>query len=412
MMLSDRILNIALAGAVKRGTLNVVTARGKGRTFGDGDAPRVTIRFADTKAVRALLADPELQFGELFMDGRLIVEEGSIYDFLQLMLQDSRGELHDLPLAGLRRLWTLLRKRARANDSNRAKRNVAHHYDLDGRLYALFLDADRQYSCAYFETPDQTLDEAQLAKKRHIAAKLCIEPGMSVLDIGSGWGGLAIYLAKAVKAGAVKGITLSEEQLGIARQRTEMQGLSERLTFALEDYRVTQGTFDRIVSVGMFEHVGVKNYDDYFMACRRLLKDDGVMLLHTIGRSGVPAPTNPWITRYIFPGGHLPTLSEMVPAIERSGLIVTDIEVLRLHYALTLRAWRERFLARREEAKSLYDERFCRMWECYLAASEAAFRFEDLVVFQIQLAKRNDGLPMTRSYIAERERTLQEAEAD
>ena len=290
-----------------------------------------------------------------------------------------------------------------------AKQNVAHHYDLNGRLYDLFLDSDRQYSCAYFETPDTGLEAAQTAKKRHIIAKLLVEPGQSVLDIGSGFGGLALSLVEQARAGQVRGITLSHEQLAGSRQRVADRGLADRITFALEDYRATQGSFDRIVSVGMFEHVGVSAYDAYFQACRRLLKADGVMLLHTIGRTGRPYPTNPWVTRYIFPGGHLPTLSEMTPAIERSGLVVTDIEVLRLHYAYTLRAWRERFMAHREDAKRLYDERFCRMWECYLALAEAAFRFEDAVVFQVQLARRNDTVPLTRGYIAAREAALRMA---
>ncbi len=301
-------------------------------------------------------------------------------------------------------------QRRSENDANRSRRNVAHHYDLDGRLYALFLDSDRQYSCAYFDHPDATLEEAQLAKKRHIAAKLLVDPGQRVLDIGSGWGGLGLYLGQAAGAGYVRGITLSEEQLELSRKRAATAGVPERVRFELEDYRATTGTFDRIVSVGMFEHVGPASYDTYFSACHRLLEDDGVMLLHTIGRTGTPYPTNPWIERYIFPGGHLPILSEIMPAIERSGLIVTDVEILRLHYAMTLEKWRERFMANREEVKRLYDERFCRMWECYLAMSESAFRFQDAVVFQIQLAKRNDTVPLTRDYIAEREAALKVAE--
>jgi cyclopropane-fatty-acyl-phospholipid synthase len=345
------------------------------------------------------------------MEQRLVVERGSFFDFLQLVLQDSRGYLDDVPLKAARRIQGLVRGWSRANDAVRSRRNVAHHYDLSGDLYRLFLDADWQYSCAYFETPDQSLEEAQLAKKRHIAAKLLIEPGQSVLDIGSGWGGLGLYLTKAAGAGSVKGITLSEEQLAASRKRAAEAGLSDRIRFDLEDYRATEGQFDRIVSVGMFEHVGVRSYDEYFQGCRRLLAEDGVMLLHTIGRSGTPCPTNPWITRYIFPGGHLPTLSEVTPAIERAGLIVTDVEVLRIHYAYTLRAWRERFMARRQEAERLYDERFCRMWECYLAMSESAFLFQDAVVFQFQLARRNDKVPLTRNYIERREADLRTAEA-
>lgn len=408
-MLSEKILTKAFTRAVGRGTLTMITAGGKRQTFGDGGAPRATIRFKDAAAQMSLCLHPELKLGELFMDGRLLIEEGTIYDLLQLVLQDTQGELGELPFHRLRRIRTWMQRR-NENDAASSKRNVAHHYDLDGRLYALFLDSDRQYSCAYFDRPDATLEEAQMAKKRHIAAKLMVDPGQCVLDIGSGWGGLGLYLTRVAGAGSVKGVTLSEEQLEVSRKRAATSGLSDRLRFELEDYRATRGSFDRIVSVGMFEHVGVPFYDTYFQTCRRLLKEDGVMLLHTIGRSGTPYPTNPWIARYIFPGGHLPILSEIMPSIERAGLVVTDIEVLRLHYALTLKAWRERFLAHRDEVLKLYDERFCRMWECYLAMSESAFRFQDAVVFQIQLARRNDTVPMTRDYIAEREAALKRAE--
>jgi cyclopropane-fatty-acyl-phospholipid synthase len=395
---------------VHRGSLDVITAGGERLTFGDGGAPEVTIRFADSAAEWALLLDPELHVGELFMDERLVLERGSIYEFLQVVLQDNRGDRSMLPLQILVKMRTLARRLRPTNNVARARRNVAHHYDLDDRLYTLFLDADRQYSCAYFERPDMSLEEAQLAKKRHIAAKLLIEPGHSVLDVGCGWGGLALYLAGIAGARRVTGITLSDEQLAVARRRANEQRLGERVAFELLDYRDARGTFDRIVSVGMFEHVGVQFYDAYFRACRDLLAENGVMLLHTIGRIGPPYPTNPWIQRYIFPGGYLPSLSEMTAAVERAGLFVTDVEVLRLHYADTLRAWRERFLARREEAARLYDERFCRMWEFYLAASEATFRFEDTVVLQVQLARRNDSVPLTRAYIAEREKRLRAVE--
>jgi cyclopropane-fatty-acyl-phospholipid synthase len=408
-MLSEKLLTIAFDRAVRRGTLEVTLAKGQRHTFGNGGLPKVAIRFTDRAAQRALCVDPELSLGKLYMDDRLVIEEGSIYDFLQLLLQDTQGELDELPLRNLRKVRNWMRLRGE-NDPRRSRQNVAHHYDLSGQLYDLFLDSDRQYSCAYFERPDASLEEAQLTKKRHITAKLMVEPNQSVLDIGSGWGGLGLYIAETACAGTVRGVTLSEEQLAISRRRAAEAGLSDRVHFELEDYRSTHGRFDRIVSVGMFEHVGVASYDAYFEACARLLKEDGVMLLHTIGRTGRPYPTNPWITRYIFPGGHLPTLSEMMPSIERAGLITTDVEILRLHYAHTLKAWRERFLAHWDEARSLYDERFCRMWECYLAMSESAFRFQDAVVFQIQLARRNDVVPITRDYIAEREEALRTAE--
>ncbi|MGF9761517.1 cyclopropane-fatty-acyl-phospholipid synthase family protein [Microvirga sp. 0TCS3.31] len=408
-MLSEKILAAAFTRAVKRGTLTMTTAEGQDFTFGDGGSPEVVIRFMDTAAQMALCLHPELKLGELFVDGRLVIEQGTILDLLQLLLQEIHGQLDELPLKRLRRIRHWMMRRAE-NDAARAKHNVAHHYDLDGRLYALFLDSDRQYSCAYSDHPDASLEEAQLAKKRHIAAKLMVDRGHSVLDIGSGWGGMGLYLAQVAGAGTVKGITLSEEQLEASRRRAGAAGLLDRVRFELEDYRSTTGTFDRIVSVGMFEHVGPPSYDEYFQSCRNLLKEDGVMLLHTIGRSGTPYPTNPWIAKYIFPGGHLPVLSEMMPAIERAGLVVTDIEILRLHYAYTLQAWRERFLAHREEVLRLYDERFYRMWECYLAMSESAFRWQDAVVFQVQLARRNDVVPLTRDYIAEREAALKAAE--
>ncbi|WP_183448572.1 SAM-dependent methyltransferase [Microvirga lupini] len=408
-MLSEKILAAAFTRAVKHGTLTMRTAEGRDFTFGDDSGPDVAIRFTDAAAQMALCLHPELKLGELFVEGRLVIERGTILDLLQLLLQDIHGELDELPLKRLRRIRNWMMRRAE-NDAARSKRNVAHHYDLDGRLYALFLDSDRQYSCAYFDHPNVSLEEAQLAKKRHIAAKLMVNRGHSVLDIGSGWGGMGLYLAQVAGAGMVRGITLSEEQLEASRRRAAAAGLLDRVRFELEDYRSTTGSFDRIVSVGMFEHVGPPSYDEYFQTCRSLLKADGVMLLHTIGRSGTPYPTNPWITKYIFPGGHLPVLSEMMPAIERAGLIVTDVEILRLHYAYTLQAWRERFLAHRAEVLKLYDERFCRMWECYLAMSESAFRWQDAVVFQVQLARRNDVVPLTRAYMAEREAALKEAE--
>jgi cyclopropane-fatty-acyl-phospholipid synthase len=282
---------------------------------------------------------------------------------------------------------------------------VAHHYDLDGQLYALFLDADRQYSCAYFENPDQSLDDAQLAKKRHLAAKLLVGNDDRVLDIGSGWGGLALYLAEVCRA-RVTGITLSQQQHAAARVRASEKGLAERTDFHLQDYREVSGKFDRIVSVGMFEHVGVASYGTFFRKCRDLLDDNGVMLLHSIGRSEGPNVTNPWIAKYIFPGGYIPALSEVLTAVERSGLLVTDIEILRLHYAETLKAWRERFLAHREQVQRIYDQRFVRMWEFYLAASEMAFREQNLMVFQLQLTKRQGIVPMTRDYIPAQEARL------
>ncbi len=404
------VVSAVFGHVVRRGALEVTLASGRRMRFGDGAGDTVAIRLADRRAELALALDPYLQVGELFMDGRLIVERGTIYDFLHLVLDN----LHGRPVPRLARLleWPRywMRRLRQLNLPGRARRNVAHHYDLDARLYALFLDADRQYSCAYFEHPGQSLDDAQLAKKRHIAAKLAVEPGHSVLDIGCGWGGLALYLAETAGA-RVRGITLSQEQHDIARGRARDRHLEERVDFRLEDYRRSGGTFDRIVSVGMFEHVGLVHFRAFFRTAARLLRPDGVMLLHAIGRPEGPGFTNPWIDKYIFPGGYIPALSEVLPAIERSGLLVTDIEILRLHYAETLAAWRQRFLARRAEAQALWGERFCRMWEFYLSASETAFRCEDLMVFQIQLARRQDAVPLTRGYIAEREAELRRRES-
>ena len=409
-MVFDRLLARALATIVRRGTLRVTTETGQVLRAGDGGQPEVAVRLLGEGATRTLVLDPELALGELFMDGRLLVEEGTLMEFLQLLLQDSHAERSKLPIPTTATLRSIAWRLAGRNDARLSKANVAHHYDLSSTLYDLFLDRHRQYSCAYFEHGDEPLDDAQRAKQRHIAAKLFVQPGNSVLEIGSGWGGLAVYLARHAGAGRVRGITLSEEQLAASRRLAVREGLAARVAFELEDYRATAGTFDRIVSVGMFEHVGPKDYPAFFESCARLMAEDGVMLLHTIGRTGEPGYTNPWIRKYIFPGGHLPTMTEMMPAIERSGLMVTDVEVLRLHYAETLKAWRERFMARRDEAMRLYDERFCRMWEFYLSLCEAAFRWEDVVVFQIQLGRRNDVLPITRDYIGEREAALRASE--
>ncbi len=406
----ERVLATSIARLIRSGRLTMTMPSGTVHGFGDGGAPDVAARLTDAAAVRQLLTRPSLRLGELYMDGRLVIERGSIYDFLTLVMGNAPGQRNLLGPAIGQRMRAFLERLSGRNDILRSRDNVAHHYDLDGRLYDLFLDADKQYSCAYFDESEGDLDDAQRAKKRHIAAKLAIDSNHSVLDIGCGWGGMALYLAEYAQARHVTGITLSREQLAIARERAATAGLEERLHFALEDYREIEGPYDRIVSVGMFEHVGLRDYATYFRQCARLLADDGVALIHTIGKTAPPGPVNPWIAKYIFPGGRLPSLSEVTPAIEASGLRVTDVEILRLHYAETLRRWRERFMARHEEAKALYDERFCRMWEFYLAASEAAFRFEHLVVFQIQLAKRVDTLPMTRDYIADNEALLRERE--
>ncbi len=394
-----------IAKLVRVGRLRVELPGGAARDFGDGTGAQVTVRFADRAAIWQLLRDPELKLGELYMDGRLLVTQGDLYDLLALGAANLwKGGVPPWikVVENIRDRLTHWKTR---NDRPRARKNVASHYDLDHRLYDLFLDPDRQYSCAYFEHPGQSLDDAQLAKKRHIAAKLLADERHSVLDIGCGFGGMGLYLAQ--HAGArVTGVTLSEEQHGVARQRASEAGLAGRADFRLTDYRDVEGPFDRIVSVGMFEHVGLAHFDEYFAHVRRLLADDGVMVLHAIGRSWGLSYTNPWIEKYIFPGGYIPAVSEVLASIEKFGLFVTDVEILRLHYADTLKAWRERFNARRDEARALYDERFCRMWDFYLAGSEASFRIAGNMVFQIQIAKRQDVVPRTRDYIAAREDAL------
>jgi cyclopropane-fatty-acyl-phospholipid synthase len=408
----DRLLQFLLRTFIRRGTFRVTTSRGTVLTFGDGTGQPVSVRFTSRAAEWAVLLDPELKFGETYMNGTFVVEQGSIADVLAVML----GQKSEVPYWA-RPQWILrylYRRLQQFNPRRRARHNVAHHYDLDGRLYSLFLDADRQYSCGYFESPGQSLDDAQLAKKRHIAAKLLVRPNNSsrdlrVLDIGCGWGGMGLYLAETAGAD-VTGITLSQEQYAIANERAAEKGLTERARFNLQDYRDIDGSFDRIVSVGMFEHVGVNHYDTFFRKSAQLLSDDGVMLLHAIGRSEGPGITNPWISKYIFPGGYIPALSEVLPRIEGARLLVTDIEILRLHYAETLKAWRERFLAHRADVERIYDERFERMWEFYLASSEMSFREQNMMVFQIQITKRQGVVPMTRDYIMREEQRLRGVE--
>ncbi len=334
------------------------------------------------------------------MDASLVPLECGIEDILAVVLANLRGNPDSILAARLRRMTARVRRRLdQFNVPGRARRNVAHHYDLNGRLYSLFLDRDRQYSCAYFPTGAETLEEAQMAKKRHIAAKLCLDrPDLHVLDIGCGWGGLALTLARDYGA-RVTGITLSSEQLAEARSRAEAEGLAHRVQFELLDYRAVHASYDRIVSVGMFEHVGVNHYRSFFNVLRRALKPNGVALIHTIGQWDGPGTNNPWINKYIFPGSYCPALSEVTPAIERSGLATTDLEVLRLHYAETLRHWRRRFAANRDMIGSLYDERFCRMFEFYLSSCELAFRYGSLTVFQFQLSREQNAVPLTRDYI-------------
>jgi cyclopropane-fatty-acyl-phospholipid synthase len=399
-----------LAGIIATGDLTIIDARGRHHRFGDGGPPHVAVRLADPGLHWKLFLRPELHAGEAYTEGSLAMQAGSIYDFLALVAANAEAAGRAPTQGWSRRIDRLRRLLARRNLPARARRNARHHYDLSGRLYGLFLDADRQYSCAYFLDPADDLETAQRRKLRHIAAKLAIRPGMRVLDIGCGWGGMALYLAERLGA-RVTGITLSAEQLRVAEDRVRAAGLADRITLALRDYREETGTYDRIVSVGMFEHVGAAHFDAFFAQVRDRLADDGVALIHTIGHADVPGPTNPWIRRHIFPGGHIPSLSEMAAAIERSQLWMTDVEIWRLHYAMTLGAWRQRFLARRGEVEALYDARFCRMWEFYLAAAEVAFRHLRQCVFQVQVARRRDALPIVRDYMVDDERRLARADS-
>jgi len=395
------LLARVLARVVSEGELTIKDETGRShRVQGKRPGPAVTLRIANRQTGLRLVLNPRLALGESYMDGTLTVENGDIYDLLDLLGRNI-AELEATPtLQWSYAIQRWLRVLEQYNPIGRAARNVAHHYDLKDQLYDFFLDRDRQYSCAYFKTGEEPLEEAQLDKKRHISAKLLLKPGQSVLDIGSGWGGMGLFLSQQFGVD-VTGVTLSKEQHAVSSRRALEGGVADRVRFKLLDYRQETGRYDRIVSVGMFEHVGVAHYVEFFTKVKALLKDDGVMLLHSIGRMEPPGATNTWLRKYIFPGGYTPAMSEVLTAIEKVGLWVTDIEVLRLHYAETLRHWRQRFLANRERIKQLagYDDRFCRMWEFYLAGCEVAFRYMNQMVFQIQIARRQDAVPLTRDYM-------------
>ncbi|UDL95928.1 cyclopropane-fatty-acyl-phospholipid synthase family protein [Lichenihabitans sp. PAMC28606] len=396
------MLKSKLNSIFRQGRLTVILDGGKQYTFGDGQTGHepVVVRLKGHLTPLKIAADPDRFLGQAYMDGDLIMEQGSIYDLLDLAGTNLAGLPQHYPGIIRRAGYKALAAVQQYNNQRRSRRNVAHHYDLSTDLYRLFLDQDLQYSCAYFADPTVSLDDAQTAKKRHIIAKLLLKPGQRVLDIGCGWGGMAISIAQQENV-HVLGVTLSTEQLKVARQRVEDLGLQDRVTFELRDYRTLEGTFDRIVSVGMFEHVGTPQYKTYFNTVSRLLAPNGVALIHSIGRNHGIAKPNAWINKYIFPGGYIPSLSEVIPPIETSGLWLTDLEVLRLHYAETLKHWRERFLQRKGELGSLYDERFCRMWEFYLAASEMSFRHGGFMVFQAQLSNSVDAVPLTRDYMVD-----------
>lgn len=393
----EKLFETFLTRLIRKGALRVTLPSGRVASAGTG-AP-IHVRLSDPTLPRRILMAPDLGVGEGYMDGTLTIEGDDLRGFLALTIENSWSA----PRSGIERPIRAARRALRHvtqyAPAPKAQANVAHHYDLSGELYDLFLDADKQYSCAYFRRADATLEQAQTDKKAHIAAKLLLRPGQTVLDIGCGWGGMAITLARDHGA-RVTGITLSREQHAIATRRVAEAGLADRVEIRLQDYRDTRGRFDRIVSVGMFEHVGAPQYDTYFRAVHDLLAPDGVALIHTIGRTGPPGITSAWVNRHIFPGGYVPALSEMSAAFERQRLTATDVEIWRLHYAETLRHWDKRFTANIERARDLYDERFCRMWRFYLVASEMTFRFGPQVVFQVQLAQGTGTVPITRDYLS------------
>ncbi len=393
-----------LKSIIRSGHLRLIDGAGRTHDFGDGKPPRCTIRVARRRLDYTLAFNPALSVGEAYMDGLLTIEEGTLYDFLEIAARNYDHLQHS---AWYVLVNTVARRLKQYNPVGRARRNVAHHYDLSDQLYDLFLDRDRQYSCAYFAAESDSLETAQENKKRHIASKLLLDrQRLRVLDIGSGWGGLGLYLAQ--EAGAdVTGVTLSTEQHKVSQARAADAGLAERVRFYLRDYREESGRYDRVVSVGMFEHVGVPHYREFFQKVKDLLADDGIALLHSIGSMEPPGGTNPWLQKYIFPGGYTPALSEVMEAVQAVGLWVTDVEILRLHYAETLRAWRQRFAANRDKVRALYDERFCRMWDFYLTGCELSFRYGGQMVFQMQLAKQPDGVPLTRDYMVDWERAHQ-----
>ena len=402
------LIDNLLGKLIRKGRLTVIMPDGKSRSFGPGDGDALTVRLADRKTAFAIARNPRLGVGEAYMDGRITIEDGDILDLMQLVVGanrwEAKGEGRKALNKGKRRWKNLFRR----NAAKTSRKNVAHHYDVGNELYRLFLDDDMQYSCAYFTDPSNSLERAQADKKAHIAAKLDLKPGQRVLDIGCGWGGTALYLNRVADVD-VLGVTLSEEQLKVARERAEEAGVADRVKFELIDYRSLTGRYDRIVSIGMFEHVGAKHFDECFATCRGLLADDGVMLLHTIGKYGKAAAPDPFTDKWIFPGYHLPSLSQITASTEKLRFIVTDIEILRVHYAYTLRHWLRRTQQARAKIIALHDERFYRMWEFYLAGGVVAFDNGSMCNFQVQYVRDRNALPITRDYMIEAEQRYRAA---
>ena len=407
------LLSHMLKSFIRKGQLTVIDAAGKRHVFGGGEpGPQVTMRLTDPKLYRSLVFKAELVAGEAYMDGTMRFEDGShLRDFLMLF-SVNRLSLGSYPVQKvLRAIKMRFRKRLQSNRKGEAQKNVAHHYDLGNDFYKLFLDDNMLYSCAYFRDPAESLEQAQRNKLRLLAAKLNLKPGMKVLDIGCGWGDLALYLAQLEDVSVV-GVTLSKEQHALATKRAADAGLAGRVRFELKDYRDVTETFDRVVSVGMCEHVGVQHYDEFFKKLNALMPDDGVAVIHSIGHMSPPGMTSPWLRKYIFPGGYSPALSEVVSVTEQNSLWVTDIEVLRLHYAMTLAHWCNRFEANRDKVVAMYDERFARMWEFYLISCEMTFRAGSQMVFHLQLSRKRDAAPIVRDYVTDTQRAYIEREKE
>ena len=403
-------LSNMLKSFVQVGTLKVVDAKGQAHVFAGAPGPQVTMVLSDPSLYRKLFFNPELHAGEAYMDGRLRFEDSTLRDFLTLF-SVNRLSLGSYPLQKvLRRVSRGLKRFQQLNPVGQAQKNIAHHYDLGNDFYRLFLDEGMQYSCAYFLDDKESLEQAQQNKLRLLAAKLDMKPGLRILDIGSGWGDLALYLGSMADVD-VTGVTLSKEQHALANEKARAMGLSDRVRFELLDYRKVEDRFDRIVSVGMFEHVGVHHYDEFFAKVNALLEDDGLMVLHSIGHMSPPGTASPWLRKYIFPGAYSPALSEVFTSVEQASLWVTDVEVLRLHYAKTLNHWWRRFEANRDKVAAMYDERFCRMWEFYLVSAEMMFLTGSQMVFHMQLARQRDAAPIVRDYITDLQREYKMTEA-
>jgi len=396
---------------VRQGTLKVIDAGGRVHVFSGAPGPNVTMRLSDKSLYHKLVFNPELNAGEAYMDGRLTFEESTLRDFLTL-ISINRISLGSYPVQRvLRRVSRFFKRFQQANPIGKAQQNVAHHYDLGNDFYRLFLDEGMQYSCAYFLSDDDTLEQAQRNKLRLLAAKLDLSPGLRVLDIGCGWGELALYLA-ALNDVEVVGVTLSKEQYERAQSRAQDAGMGDRVRFEFKDYREVTERFDRIVSVGMFEHVGVHHYGEFFAKINDLLDDDGIALIHSIGHMSPPGTASPWLRKYIFPGAYSPALSEVFDIVERNSLWVTDLEILRLHYAQTLAHWIQRFEANRDKIEAMYDAKFCRMWEFYLISAEMMFRTGSQLVFHMQLARKRDAVPIVRDYITDVQRNYTKMETE